>query len=92
MFYRSHVLVCSGSNCNIKGCQVITEALRLELLRLNLDKEVRLVETGCLGLCEHGPALVVYPEGVMYVHLTTEDIAEVAEEHQIGRASCRERV
>ncbi|MDP3488264.1 MAG: NADH-quinone oxidoreductase subunit NuoF [Bacillota bacterium] len=81
MFYRSHVLVCTGSNCSVKGCQGITEALRRELIRLNLEQEVRLVETGCLGLCEHGPALVVYPEGVMYVHLTAADIPEVAEEH-----------
>ena len=81
MFYRSHVLVCTGSNCSVNGCQSITEALRSELTRLNLEQEVRLVETGCLGLCEQGPALVVYPEGVMYVHLTALDIAEVAEEH-----------
>jgi len=81
VFYRSHVLVCTGSNCNIKGCQGITEALRRELTRLSLEQEVRLVETGCLGLCEHGPALVVYPEGVMYVRLTAADVAEVAEEH-----------
>lgn len=81
MFYRSHVLVCTGSNCSVKSCQSITKALRRELSRLNLEQEVRLVETGCLGLCEKGPALVVYPEGVMYVHLTDLDITEVAEEH-----------
>lgn len=90
MYYRSHVLLCTGSNCSVKGCKGLSNALRSELSAHGLENEVRLVETGCLGLCEHGPALVVYPEGVMYLHLKPEDITEIVSEHLLkGRIVSR---
>lgn len=80
-FIRSHVLVCSGSNCHLRGSLPIIRALETELIRKGLYQEIRVVETGCLGLCEQGPGIVVYPESVMYTRVTVADIPEIVEEH-----------
>jgi len=80
-YYRSHVLFCSGSNCTIKGCQDLKIHLTASLAKHGLQSEVKIVETGCLGWCEQGPSVLIYPEGVMYSRLRAQDIDEVAEEH-----------
>jgi NADP-reducing hydrogenase subunit HndC len=46
-----------------------------------LDKEVKVVKTGCFGLCAEGPVVVIYPEGVMYYRVTPEDVSEIIAEH-----------
>ncbi len=80
-FYRSHVLVCAGTNCSLKGNRAVREALVQEVARRKLDREVKVVETGCFGLCEQGPTIVIYPEGVLYCQTTVADIPEIVETH-----------
>ncbi len=79
--FRAHILVCSGTSCHSFGSQAIKEALKSELEKRGLDKEVRIVETGCLGMCQFSPSIVVYPEAVLYCSLKTEDVPELIEEH-----------
>lgn len=81
--YRSHVLVCGGTGCTSSGSVPVQEALNKEIKKHNLDKEIKVVQTGCLGLCELGPIVIVYPEGSMYCQVTPEDIPELVEEHLI---------
>jgi NADH:ubiquinone oxidoreductase subunit F (NADH-binding)/(2Fe-2S) ferredoxin len=80
-FYRAHVLVCAGTNCALKGSQAVRERLTSELDSRGLSDEIRVVETGCFGLCEQGPTVVVYPEGVLYCRVTPDDVPELVEEH-----------
>ncbi|HCR38495.1 MAG TPA: NADH-quinone oxidoreductase subunit NuoF [Synergistaceae bacterium] len=79
--YRAHVLVCKGTGCTASGAGSVYDALKRELDRRGLDKEVMLVETGCHGMCEMGPIVVVYPEGSFYCRVTPEDVPELVEEH-----------
>ena len=79
--YRSHVLLCAGAGCVSSGEQSVRETLGEELVRLGLSKEVKLVETGCMGICDLGPIVVVYPDGVFYQKLSLDDVREVAEQH-----------
>ncbi|MDK2992898.1 MAG: NADP-reducing hydrogenase subunit HndC [Clostridiales bacterium] len=79
--YRSHVLVCGGTGCTSSGSQQLIEALNNEIERLHLSNEVKVVQTGCLGLCERGPNVVIYPEGAYYCHVKPEDARDIAEEH-----------
>ncbi|MFT9497865.1 NADH-quinone oxidoreductase subunit NuoF [Anaerosolibacter sp.] len=79
--YRSHVLICGGTGCTSSGSKSIEQAFNEELEKHNLAKEVKLVRTGCFGLCEAGPIVIVYPEGAFYSHVKTEDIARITEEH-----------
>jgi NADP-reducing hydrogenase subunit HndC len=82
-FYRSHILVCAGTNCVLNGSQVVERTFIQELEKRGLDKEIKIVETGCFGLCDHGPTVVIYPEGVLYCRVKEEDVAEIIEEHII---------
>jgi len=79
--YRSHVLVCAGAGCISSNCHAVKKALTDNITRLGLEKEVKVVETGCMGPCDQGPVIVVYPEGVFYRRLKPSDAVEIAEEH-----------
>ena len=80
-FYRSQVLVCGGTGCTSSGSKDILATLKSELEKKGLEKEVELIRTGCFGLCELGPIVIVYPEGAFYSHVKPEDIPELVEEH-----------
>lgn len=79
--YRAHVLVCKGTGCTASGSPSVFSAFREELAKRKLDNEVMLVETGCHGMCEMGPIVVIYPEGAFYCRVTAEDVPEIVEEH-----------
>ena len=79
--YRAHVLVCRGTGCTASGAPGVMKAFKDELAKKGLDREVMLVETGCHGMCEMGPVVVVYPEGAFYCRVTPEDVPEIVEEH-----------
>ncbi len=80
-FYRAHVLVCAGTNCSLKGNRAVREALIREIEGKGLGEEVKVIETGCFGLCEQGPTIVIYPEGVLYCRATVEDVPELVDSH-----------
>ncbi|SDL34275.1 (2Fe-2S) ferredoxin domain-containing protein, partial [Natronincola ferrireducens] len=79
--FRSHVLVCAGTGCTSSDSLKIMEKLEEQLKEHDLEKEVKIVKTGCFGLCEAGPIVIVYPEGAFYSHIKVEDIERIAEEH-----------
>jgi len=79
--YRSHVLVCGGTGCTSSGAQEVMDGFRKELKARGLDNEVLVVPTGCHGMCEMGPIVVVYPEGTFYCRVTAADVKEITEEH-----------
>ena len=62
--YRSHVLVCGGTGCTSSGSQQIAQALEEEIAKQGLAEEVKVIKTGCFGLCALGPIMIVYPEAV----------------------------
>jgi len=80
-FYRSHVLVCSGTGCTSSDSRLIISGLKKELEDRGLNKEIKVVETGCFGFCNLGPIMVVYPEGTFYCQVKPEDVKEIVEEH-----------
>lgn len=79
--YRAHVLVCGGTGCTSSGSEKIIKEFDLHLGANKLENEVKVVRTGCFGLCAEGPIVVVYPEGAMYTMVKPEDIKEIVEEH-----------
>ena len=79
--YRSHVLVCGGTGCTSSNSGKIIEEFELQLKNNKLENEVKVIKTGCFGLCAQGPIVVVYPEGSMYTMVKPEDVKEIVEEH-----------
>ena len=78
---RAHVLCCGGTGCTSSGSQKIQDAFVRELEKQGLAEEVKVVQTGCFGLCALGPVVIVYPDGSFYSRVTEEDVAEIVEEH-----------
>ena len=78
---RSHVLICGGTGCTSSGSPAIREKLAAELEEKGLSEEIKIVQTGCFGLCALGPIMIVYPEGTFYSRVTVDDIPEIVEEH-----------
>jgi len=81
MPHRLDVLVCSGAACVSNHSAAVRDALQTAIEAHGLSTEVRLVETGCMGPCELGPVLLVYPEGSLYIRVSPEDANEIVEEH-----------
>ena len=78
---RAHVLVCAGTGCTSSGSEKILTQLEKELAAHNLQDEIKIVKTGCFGLCALGPIMVVYPEGAFYSHITANDVTAVSYTH-----------
>ena len=80
---RSHVMVCGGTGCTSSNSAAVIAEFEKQLLEKGLDKEVKVVRTGCFGLCEAGPVCIVYPEGSFYAHVTPENVTKIVDEHLI---------
>jgi len=81
---KIHILVCGVAGCASSGSLKVAEAIEDQIKKNNLEKDVRVVKTGCFGLCAEGPIMMVCPEHVMYTKVTPEDVDEIFESHIKG--------
>jgi len=87
---RSQVLVCGGTGCTSSGSKAVSEAFEKEIVAQGLGDEVKLVRTGCFGLCALGPVVIIYPDGTFYSQVKESDVAEIVSEHLLkGRVVTR---
>jgi (2Fe-2S) ferredoxin len=89
---KFHIFVCTSSRpngqqkgfCHTKtGVDVMTRFME-EIEERDIGDEVFLSNTGCFGICEKGPVVVVYPDNVWYGSVTPEDVPEILEQHIEG--------
>ncbi len=78
---RAHVLVCGGTGCKSAGSKEVQLEFARQLEQKGLSDEVVIVETGCHGFCEHGPLVIIYPEGTFYCRVKPEDVGEIVDSH-----------
>jgi len=78
---RAHVLICGGTGCTSSGSRTLQEAFDKNLAEFGLTEEIKMVQTGCFGLCALGPIVIVYPDGTFYSRVTADDVREIVEEH-----------
>ncbi|MDE5763473.1 MAG: NADH-quinone oxidoreductase subunit NuoF [Ruminococcus sp.] len=88
--YEKHVLVCGGTGCTSSGSVKIIEKLEEEFAAKGLTDKVQIVKTGCFGLCERGPIMIVYPEGSFYSRVDVDEIPRIVDEHLIGGEPVKE--
>lgn len=87
-----HIFVCINTReeghprgcCNPDGTGRLREEFKAEVKRRNLKATVRANSAGCLDQCEHGPNVVVYPEGIWYGNVQLSDVPEIIESHILG--------
>ena len=79
--HDAHVLVCKGGDCKKRGSKDVQRALKSELRAAGMNRDVRMDSVGCLGLCKHGPNVVVYPSGTWYLGVIEGDVPEIVECH-----------
>lgn len=79
--YQRHAILCAGKKCDPEEKRELMQYLKKRLLEEGLDTEVRANRGGCLGVCEQGAIMVVYPEGVWYCRLDKDGIERVIDEH-----------
>ncbi len=88
--FRSTILICGGTGCTSSGSGKLLDRFETLLAEKGLEKEIKLVRTGCFGLCAAGPVVIVYPEGAFYSHVKVEDVDEIVNEHLVkGRIVSR---
>jgi NADH:ubiquinone oxidoreductase subunit F (NADH-binding)/(2Fe-2S) ferredoxin len=82
--FEKHVLICGATGCLSSGSGKLQKALAAELAKQGLNEKVRLVMSGCPGLCEQGPIVTIYPDNVLYCRVEEKDVKEIVSEHLIG--------
>ena len=78
---RAHVLICGGTGCTSSGSVKIQDVFAKSIEANGLQDEVKVVQTGCFGLCALGPVVIVHPDGTFYSRVTPEDVEEIVSEH-----------
>ncbi len=85
--FRFHLFVCTQqkpegvASCPASGSFGVLEALDREIEARGLQHDVQLTTCGCMGLCDEGPVMIVYPEGVWYRRVQPSDAAEILATH-----------
>lgn len=74
---KQTIIVCGGPGCQASQCRFVVDAIKNELSKQKLDKEVGLRVTGCHGFCEQGPILIIEPSNIFYCRLTPEDASDI---------------
>ena len=81
---KKYILVCGGTGCTSGNSKIIRENFINQIKERGLENEVKVIFTGCFGLCSKGPIAVVYPDGSFYTHVQPDDVAEIMEQHIVG--------
>ena len=84
MDYKNEILVCGGTGCTSSSALKILDKIESLLIEKNIKDKVKLIKTGCFGLCAAGPIVIIYPQGAFYSHVKLEDVDRLIEEHIIG--------
>ena len=80
---EKHILVCHGTGCTSSKSPKIIENFRKILAEKNIEN-VKVIQTGCFGLCAKGPIVIIRPEDIFYAHVTPEDTEEIINTHIIN--------
>jgi len=87
--YKLHILVCNDTDCEAKGSQLLYDNLKQIVKDQNLKQKVKVSKSTCLDDCEHGPNVLVYPEGIVYNNVTTDKLETILKAHVKGKSAPR---
>ena len=87
-----HVFICSQArppghprgSCAAKGCRAVADEFMRQWQARQLFTRIAITQSGCLGPCQLGPGVLVYPEGVLYSQVSVQDVSEIFDQHLLG--------
>lgn len=82
--YKREIVICGGTGCMSSDSHQIKEEFVKLIKEANLDRDVLVYQSGCFGLCEKGPVVVIFPEATFYSHITVSDVKEIVNSHLIN--------
>ena len=88
--YAYQVLVCGGTGCVSSNCADVENAINEELENQGIKKNVRVYQTGCMGICALGPVMMVLPDRVFYTELNPEKAKEIVQSHLVNKKPIEE--
>ena len=86
--HEKHILVCRGTGCTSSKSEDIIQKFKSLIQEKNIEN-VRVIQTGCFGLCAKGPIVIIRPEDTFYAMVKVEDCEEIINTHIIERKSSR---
>ena len=89
---RRHILICAGTGCVASGCQSVMAALEESLEKHGIKDEIKIIATGCHGLCAVGPLVIVHPDAIFYSYVEADDIEEIVTEHLVGGKPVKRKI
>ena len=75
------MLICKGGDCKKRGSKTVRGKLKDELRAQGMNRDVRVDSVDCLGLCKHGPNVIIYPDGTWYLGVTENDVPDLVQDH-----------
>ena len=92
MIYDIHLFICNNERANNEkrscgnnhGLELVAE-FKKQIKDLNSSLKIRANKSGCLGICDFGPTVAIYPEGIFYVGVKKEDVSEIVQSHLINK-------
>ena len=88
--YKYQILVCGGTGCVSSNCADVENAVKEELEKQGIAKDVIVYQTGCMGICALGPVMIVLPDRTFYTELTPEKAREIVQRHLIKNSPVEE--
>jgi len=92
MIYDIHIFVCTNQRNGTEklscgethGLELVGE-FKKQLKELHVNLKTRANKSGCLGICDLGPTIAIYPDGTFYVGVKKEDVKEIVQSHIINK-------
>jgi (2Fe-2S) ferredoxin len=83
--FKHHVLICTGPRCGgERNAARIRHEFRKEFVRQDLPSSVKETQCICFGLCSYGPNVIIYPDGVVYSGVRSQDVGPIVRQHLVG--------
>lgn len=88
--YKYQILICGGTGCISSNCAAIEAAVKEELKAQGIEKNVKVYQTGCMGICALGPLMMVLPDRTFYTKLNPEKAKEIVQSHLVNKKPIEE--
>ncbi len=79
--YRVNILCCAGTGCTASHSKQIFDNFKECIQKYDLKDEIKVIQTGCFGLCQKGPIVAIYPDKIYYSHVSPDDVEKIVTEH-----------